>query len=71
MSFQILDGHCVKLGLGTNTPLGELDDALGNKFSERVGAIYKTKGLAGIRKRRRHVLDSLGIKGFVSQEWSD
>ena len=71
MSFQILDGHCVKLRPGTNTALGEADDALGDNFGERVGAIYKTKGLAGVRERGRHFLDNVGVKGLVMQEWND
>jgi hypothetical protein len=71
MSFQILDGHCVKLRPGTNTALGEADDALGDNFGERVGAIYKTKGLARVRERGRHFLDNVGLKGLVVQEWSD
>jgi hypothetical protein len=71
VSFKILDGQRVKLRLGTNTALGELDDALGDNFGERVGAIYKTKGLAGVRERRRHFLDNVRLKGLVVQKRSD
>jgi hypothetical protein len=66
VSFKVLHGHCVKLRPGTNAALGEFDDALRDNLSERVCAIYKAKGLAGIHERGRHFLDNVRLKGFVS-----